>query len=574
MVEVVEAVETEPLERLSAAEAASWFVGFLATAAIVAGALWMRTAEHHAPVVWGTQQVLLVVVVGGLLLAHRAPGVARCAAAAGAAAGVLVGVTLAQRAPTAWFMQDVAWHTAKVALTASGRPFDDPILHIPTIYPFAFSVLVGVPVALGVSLKTALWATTALSLTGTLAGYWFLARAFLKPYAAAWTAVALPLVFYAPMNGYWLLPNPFNASMPFVFVGLGLLALGTPGACKRKLPLAGAMLGLAGLLWYGHLLWIVPFACVWGWGRRVPFVRLVTGAAFPALVLVFHLGWVWRAGNLGNVGVTSSDAIDLAQRLPAMGRNLLTLTGDAALNEASWWIGALMLPAVCVAFLRRPAGGVDTPRVLRALAPFLFLCIVYAGLRLTYWRPFSWRYAFLLYSTLLIVVGGARGWSVAGRRVGPIGVLGLASLVCAPIMMRYVVEYSRVVDAMYQENVLPIARVIEEHTEPGEPVLASTDTWEKALACAAPRPTLVDRNGGTYKYAPAAIAGPRWRSSERLRGLRDRNEILTLLEPYGFGLAVVSQGDRVHAGFEVLATEFEAVFENGLFVVVDLRQPR
>jgi len=434
--------------------------------------------------------------------------------------------------------------------------------------------LVGAPVALGVSLNTAMWATTALSLTGTLAGYWFLTRTFLKPYAAAWTAVALPLVFYAPMNGYWLLPNPFNASIPFVFLGLGLVALGTPGACRRKLALGGALLGFAGLLWYGHLLWIVPFACVWGWGRRASFARLVAGAALPALVLIVHVAWVWRAGNLGSARITNAEELDVGERLFAMGRNMITLTGDAALHAAPWWVGALFLPALLVSLLRRPRAGIDGPRVLRALVPFLALCIVYAGLQLTYWRPFSWRYAFLLYSMLLIVIAAARGWTLGGRAVGPITVLALGSVVCAPLMMRYVVEYSRVVQATYEQDVLPLARFIEERTEPDEPVLASTDTWEKALACAVPRPSLVDRNGGTYKYAPATIAGPRWRALERLKKATDRDELLALLEPYDFRFAVVSRRDRAHAGFETLVTSFEAVFEGDTYVVVDLTRLR
>lgn len=563
-----------PLARVTAKECVGWVLGFLMTAAIVAAALWLRESEHMAPIVWGSQQALLVIVVGVLLFGMKEPGPMRCSLAAGAAAGVLVGVALAQRAPTAWFMRDVAWHTAKVALTASGQPFDDPILRIPTIYPFGFSVLVGTPVALGLSLKSAMWATTSLSLAGTLGSYWFLARAFLKPSRAAWTAVALPLVFYAPMNGYWLLPNPFNASMPFVFAGLALIALGTPGVCTKKLPLGGALLGLAGLLWYGHLLWIVPFALVWGWQRWRALKKLLLGAALPALVLLVHVAWVARAGNLVSSGITSSEPLETSERLGAMLRNLVTLSGDAALADGPWWVGALFLPAVVLAVVRRPAGGVDGARIVRAMAPFLVLCIVYAGLRMTYWRPFSWRYTFVLYSVLLLIVGAGPAVSLAGRRVGLVAVVGLAGLLSAPLMARRAVWWSIQVAQTHETEVLPLAAEVERLTERDEPVLASAETWERTLACAAQRPTLVDRNGGTYKYAPASVAGPRWQVAEMLRTSGDRESLLTALEPYGFRYAIVSTRDRAQPGYAALAMGFELVYEGAPYVIVDLTKPR
>jgi hypothetical protein len=56
----------------------------------------------------------------------------------GSGAGALAGVLLAQPTPTNWLMSDVAWHVAKLALAADGAPLEDPILRVPTIYPFLF----------------------------------------------------------------------------------------------------------------------------------------------------------------------------------------------------------------------------------------------------------------------------------------------------------------------------------------------------------------------------------------------------------------------------------------------------
>lgn len=559
-------------------EWSGWFAGLALSAVPVAAALWLREDGHGAPAVWGALQVLSLATVGALLLAARDPGARRCALAAGVGAGVLVGTALAQRAPTAWFMRDVAWHTAKVALTAAGHPIEDPILRVPTIYPPAFSALVGAPVALGVPLRAAMWSATAVSLAGTLAAFWFLARSFLTPRAAAWAALALPFVFYAPLNGYWLLPNPFNASLPFVFCGLGLLARGASGRPDVRTVAAGALLGLAGLLWYGHLLWVVPLALSLVLSRRAAFARVAAGAAPFALLFVVHLTVVARAGHLASAGVRAAEAAPVGERLLALARNLLTLTGGTALHEGPWWVGTLLLAAVVVALARRPPVSSPSPgarvRALVPLAVLLLACALYAGLRMTYWDPFAWRYTFLAYALLVVAVGAARPWTVAGRALGPVVALGLAGVVSAPYLLRNVVAYSRVVAGQYEREVLPLARALDERTGPDEPVLASTETWERALACAAPRPTLVDRNGGTYKYAPASVAGPRWEAAQRLAATAGRDALLELLAPYGFRYAVVSRRDRSQPGYETLATGFEVVHAGGPYVLVDLTRPR
>jgi hypothetical protein len=566
-------------------EGAAWLAGFAATALPVASALWLRASDHSATPVWIAEQVIGLAAVVVLLLGARAPGARRCAAAAGAAAGVLVGVALAQRTPTAWFMKDVAWHCAKVAVAARGSPLDDPILRTPTIYPFLFSALVGAPVALGLPVRAAMWAVTPLSLAAGLAAYHRLARAFLRPAPAAWTAAAFPLVVYVPLSGYWLLPNPFNLSVAFVFGGLALLARGTPAGPAtpatpaidggRRLAAAGACLGTAGLLWYAHLLWIVPGTLIWALGRWRAFLRVALGALAPALVLALHAGLLWRAGHLGAAGITGRDPPgSVLERLLALGRNLMSLSGGYALSEvATGWIGPLVGLLLALALVRRERAD-GPPRVLASFAPAFLPALLWAGMKLTFWQEFSWRYAFLLYALALVAVGAARPWRIAGRELGPIAIAGVAGILCGPLWMRLLVEASLSWNERYEREVRPVAAFLERHTSFDEPVFASTETWEAWIAISAPRPTLVDRLGGVFKYAPAKVAGPRWRLLQEIQGMQDAAEIAARLAPYGFRYALIADGDRAQPGFAALAEGFETALESGRAVLVDLTRPR
>jgi hypothetical protein len=239
-----------------------------------------------------------------------------------------------------------------------------------------------------------------------------------------------------------------------------------------------------------------------------------------------------------------------------------------------WWIGPLLALALVVALLRRPARRVDPAGVLRSVGTTLFACIVWAGLTLTYWEPFSWRYLFLLEALLVVVVAGARPWRVGRASLGPVLVLALVASVCVPRWMTKVVSLSEAASVRQLERIAPVTEFLLVHTAVDEPVFASNETWEQAIAIGAPRPGFVDRNGGTYKYAPEARVAERWRDLQALADLTQVDEVEALLRPYDFRYAVVSVRDRARPGFEALATGFEAKVEAGDYRVVDLRQRR
>jgi hypothetical protein len=140
--------------------------------------------------------------------------------------------------------------------------------------------------------------------------------------------------------------------------------------------------------------------------------------------------------------------------------------------------------------------------------------------------------------------------------------------------MRLLVEASLTWNERYEREVRPVAAFLEQHTSFDEPVFASTDTWEEWVAISAPRPTLVDHLGGVFKYAPAKVAGPRWRLLQEIQGMQDAAEIAARLAPYGFRYALIAEGDRAQPGFAALAKGFETVLESGGAVVVDLTRPR
>ncbi len=287
------------------AAAAAWLGGLLFTSLIVGVSA--RELLPGAPP--GT--VRTAAAIAGMsvlaLLAGRAASPRRCAAAAGASAGILVGLALALRTPLHWFYTDVAWHSAKVATVAAGHPFDDPILRIPTIYPFAFHLLLAGPVRLGVPLREVMWAVTPLTLAANLFAYWWLARRFLAAREAAWAAIAFPLFFYSLARGYFYLASPFNLSLVFVFAGLGSLVAGAASGSRPKLFAAGLLLGCAALIWYAHLLWIPLAVVVWGLRAGVRRAELVAaGGLLPAAVLAVHVAVLGGAGHISATAISAA----------------------------------------------------------------------------------------------------------------------------------------------------------------------------------------------------------------------------------------------------------------------------
>ena len=554
----------------------AWIAGLASTLVPTCTALRAGAFDSSTPWLAEILFALAAILVALLLLVPREPGPVRCAAAAGAGAGVLVGIALAQHTPTSWFMSDVAWHTAKVTLTAAGRPLEDPILRAPTIYPFLFHLAAALPVVLGCSVRAVMWAVTPIALSACAWAYWTLARAFLTPLNAAWTAIALPLVFYAPTSGFAFLPNPFNASLAFVFAGLGLLARGVQTLDRRALTGAGLALGIAGLLWYGHLPWLVASTIMLSVRRPRAWLPIAIGATPAVVFLALHCAWLAHSGSLGPTAVVQSAASETtSDRLLAMGRNLMSLSGGARLSKAPGWIGASLIALLAVAFVRRQSRSRASGTILWSTIAAVAVVLIWAGLEITYWQPFSWRYAFLLDALLLIVIGAARPLRMAGRDAPPVMLASLVALWWGPVCALPHLQSSLNMEQIYESSGVEIVHFLETHTSADQPVFASVDTWDRAIGCCVPRPNLVARNGGNYNFAPAAVVDARWKDYVAICALDDPRAIESLLHPYGFRYAVLRPQDAFDApGFRALAEGFEVVLANDDFTIVDLSRPK
>lgn len=556
---------------LQRSPSSAWLAGFLGGVVPVVLLLRWTGIDPLSNLVWLAFSALgLSIAVFGLESSTSA-GPQRCAATAGAWAGMIAGIALAQPTPTRWFMSDVAWHTAKVTLVASGHPLEDPILRAPTIYPFLFHFIASWPVMLGATARTVMWAVTPLALGLAQWAFWWMARAWCAERAAAWTAIALPLVFYAPREGFALLPNPFNASLGLVFLGLGAWSRGSRSENPRQLFGAGLSLGMCGLLWYGHLSWLVISTAVWGWRHRRGFVPLALGASPAALLLVLHLGLLSAGGLLGSSAIVKGAPSEaLMERLAGMGRNLLTLSGGAPLTVDSAWLGLFVLGLAVLALRRRSGQEFDASGVFSSVLLVMVVCLAGAGFWLTFWQPFSWRYAFLAYALVLCFIGTARPWSFGRREIGPIHIASAACFLWAPACLLPMISVSQRIQEKHEATGLDVVRFLESRTSIDEPVFASVDTWDIAIGCCVPRPNLVARNAGSYNFAPGCIALPRWRIYTEIEMESNPTRILDLLRPFGFRYAIVGNADLSKPGFRSLSEAFECALANDEYRIVDL----
>lgn len=553
----------------------AWCAGALVTGAPVAAGFAALAPDAGS----ATTLVCLCVIAwasGPLMLLLRVePSAERCAFAAGAGAGVLCGAIAAFPTPTAWFMSDVAWHVAKVARVALGHPLDDPILNVPTIYPFTFHAALAVPVALGAPVVLVMKICSVLVVAFLLGSFHALASAVAGVRRAAWAALALPLFFYASTAGYAFLPTAFNASLGFVFLGLLGLVAGTRSGSRRACALGGSALGVAGLCWYGHVPWIALAVLGWGFTRRRLLAAAIVGAAPTMLVLLVHVAYVRAIGNGDSAAIVAGEtAASLAERLGGMGRNLLTLSGGFALDGAAVWVG----PALLVLLLAGGLRGRDSDR--SAEAPLRWsiassaVLLVAAGLFMTFWSPFSSRYGFVLYATVLVCVASGREWTVARRPVGLLVLAACAAPLSAGNAVLLHLQRSRSFADQYARGGSDVARYLAEHTSVAEPVFASTDTWDRAIGCSLPRANLVARRAGIYNFAPADVVAPRWKDYVELLELSDPAAVRARLAPYGFHRAVVARAEAHVPGLGALARGFTPVLETELYVIVDLDQPR
>lgn len=557
------------VERLRDREGLAWLAGLLlASAAAVALLRGLEPGTART----GLSLLALLAFAAPLLLL-RAPSASASALAAGAVAGWVVGVAVALPVPAGWFFPDVAWHTAKAAVAAAGHPLDDPILRAPTLYPFLFALFVGAPVALGLSPAAAMWAAAPISLTGTFFAYHRLARTQLEPRAAAWAAVALPLFLYSPARGYALLASPFGLSLGFVFGGLALGLGGLERGNGRRLAAAGLLLGTAGLIWYAHLPWLLLWVLWLAWRQPRRLAPLALGAAPCALLFLLHLGVLAGRGLLGDDAVTSpANQGGWPHWLGLVGRSALSLS-SGSLAETPFWIGPLLLVLMGVAWRRRPARGRLLQPALAAACVALAGVAVVLGARLTYGEFFLWRYGFVLYAVLLLAAAAARPFQLAGRGVPALLAAALAAAVCVPGWLASRYENARADQQRYEATVRDVDRFLAEHTDFDEPVFAPFGVWEGAIGCCLPRPNLVDRQGGLYKYASAKLVAQRWSTYHELRRSRDAEQAAALLRPYGFRYAVLRTRSEA-PGFAALSRGFEVVLRNEQYVVVDLSRPR
>lgn len=562
-------------------EFGAWLAGLVCTA--VPCALVVASSDFD-PLAFGALVALALVATLVVVVALRERRSApvpseselgrRCAWAVGAGIGVLVGVLAAQPTPTNWFMSDVAWHVAKVSLSAQGAPLQDPILRVATIYPFVFHLALAPFVGLGASPVDVLrWiAPLVFALLGW--SYFRLQRALFEPRAAAWSTLALPLFLYAPTSGYAFLPNPFNASLPLVFLGLSALVRASNGAAnraERTAALGGLALGVAGLLWYGHLPWIVLTVLAHGLRRGRWMRAVIVGAAPCALVLIGHLSLLGRSSG---TAIGGTDAPELMERLPGVGRNLLTLSGEAALEHAPWWIGPALVSVLLASWLRRREDAVAGERLVLLALAFATISLLVAGLRMAFWQPFSWRYGFLVFALALCFAGRARAWRWSSWTITPAALAALIAPWWAGDSVLRRLDVSRKSLALFDTGARQVAAYLREHTPRDEPVFASFDTWDLAIGCAEPRPNLVARRGGLYNFAPADFVAPRWRDYQDLLQLDDPSAAREKLTPYGFRLAVIAEKDLGERGFAALANGFENVLEAGNYRIVDLNRAR
>jgi len=549
----------------------SWLVGVAASAALISHLVARWASLGHAPLsIWWLLLLAAAVPVTILLCARPFDEPLPCALAAGLGAGIGVGMAAALASPAYWFSPDVAWHTAKVAAVASGAVLQDPIYQVPTMYPFAWHLLPAVAHSFGVPLREVMTCAPALALAATSAAFWLLARTCIEDRPAAWAALALPLVFHAPLFGYILLPEPFNGSLALVFLALALLLRGDRERCPRRLALGGLVLGLAGLCWYGHLVWIAGFVALLAVVRRHVLPAMVVGGLAPSGLLLWHLAALPEGALSAGGGVLAAGGAEsVAVRIPGMLANLLSLSGGADLAAAPWWIGAMVL-ALLASTARRWTVLPDSHQLLAALVVALLLCLAWAGLRLRYWEPFSWRYAMLLWSVVLLLAAWRADLEISSWRLPAAAPLALVALPWLAWSLLPVVGSSARLAEQYEATGRDLSAFVELHTDPGDPVFASIATWEHALGCCTPRPNLADRDGGTYKYAPAAIAQPRFADYQALSEASGTDAVRSILAPYGFQYAVLHRMDLRKPGYLALARGFTIVFNNPDYLVVEL----
>lgn len=516
----------------------------------------------------------------GLLASAHPSGAsaARAALAAGAGAGVLVGILAALPTPTAWFMSDVAWHIAKVQHVARGHLFEDPILRVPTIYPFVYHALWAVPVALGAPLVLVMKLASLAGPAALCASFYAWVSRAAGPQRAAWAALALPLVFYSSTAGYVYLPTPFNASLVFVFLALRELC-GTPDVARARR--AGLWFSLAGLCWYGHLPWIVLALALWGWSRRAQLLQIVLGALPGALLLLVHLGTLRALGHGDASAIADGEAAaSLAERVAGLGRNALHLSGGIALEGSAWWVGPLLGLVALGAWRagRAPGPRADDPRAdgpradgpLREALLALVPCLLAAGLWMTFWQPFSARYVFVLAALALGWLAASRA-AVPGTRWPLLALLACAAPWVSGLAAQKHLVKSRQFQAEHVQGGAELAAWLRANVPPDEPVFASTDTWDRAIGCVEPRANLVARRGGLYNFAPADVVGPRWADYQAVLAAPDAAAVRQLLAPYGFRYAVLAREELgKHPGLRALARGAPVRFENRLFLAVEL----
>lgn len=549
----------------------AWFAGLLCTALPVAWVFGrLGLAPEHALAPWLVLAATVALVVLGLV--RKEPGARWCAWSAGAGAGVLVGVLLAQPTPTCWLMSDIAWHSAKIERVAEGAWLEDPILRVPTIYPFAYHLVLAAPVAAGVTARSVLWAASPIGLALELGSFFWLLRAFVDVRRAAWGALALPFFFYAQRDGFAYLPNPFNASLVLVFLGLGALVRASGNA---KLALAGGFaLGCAGLCWYGHLPWMTLAVLAWAVRARKQALWAVAGALPGALFLVLHLAHL-AGGEHGHAIVAATAEEGWSARLAGMGRNLLTLSGGAELAEAPWWLGLALLALVAAALRRVEEREGHAPALVLFALGSVAVAMLGAGLAMTFWRPFSWRYGFLLYALALAWSARARPFRIGATALPLLAACALAAPWFAGRSALLCLYRSNRFEELVDQGGAEVGRYLAEHTRRDEPVFATPDTWDRAIGPIEPRPSLVARNGGIYNFAPPGYVAPRWSAYQALLAATTPDAALEALAPYGFGHAVLARDELGKArGLNALATGFEARLETERYLVVDLRARR
>ena len=296
-----------------------------------------------------------------------------------AAALLLAVAYLASHAPFAFYSPDGSYHAAKLLRAREGEPFVDPFSGTPSIYPSLFHWCYA---ALGELLRLSslrlFGVAGALNFLALFAAFLALARTALGTLErAAFAALLLPLLFYAPSGRHILVANPANLGLPLLLAGATLLARSLGGG--RAALLGGAALAslAANVVWYLALpaaaLLAVRLALDGSWRRPRLVAALLVAALLPCAFTAWHFYSISEGlpAYRGFGGGAAFSVEILGRWLEALfdkgNRRFLALPEHDPLAFAYFYLGVLPFAAFVSFVVARRAAELSRPHATPAL---------------------------------------------------------------------------------------------------------------------------------------------------------------------------------------------------------------